>query len=360
MDSGLMIVALLVAFGNGANDNFKGFATVWGSNTLSYPRALQLATVATVAGSLVSVYLATALVQSFSGKGLVSAEIVHTSSFMFEVAAGAGATVLLATRLGFPVSTTHALIGGLIGAGLGQPGGGVNWGPLLHTFLYPLLLSPIVAAAISLVLQLGIKWRSPENDCACVVVSEPATGLLTNGSLVQQRSMSSVELMVAPQVVCEQIGPQILFSSSRFFDHLHALSAMSICFARAVNDTPKLAALLLVTPGTGAQSAVMMVTGMMATGGLLFAKKVAVTMSQRMTRLDPVPGLMANMTTAMIVLFASNFGFPVSTTHVAVGSIAGIGAGAQSLDRKVLQGILLSWVATLPMAGAIAFLLARF
>lgn len=359
MDIWLIVVALLVAFGNGANDNFKGFATVWGSDTLSYKRALQLATLATVAGGLFSIYLATALVQSFSGKGLVSPEIVHTSSFMFDVAAGAGLTVLLATRLGFPISTTHALIGGLIGAGLGQSNSGVNLMPLLHTFLYPLLLSPLLAVALSLLFQRGIKRAGFENDCACVVVSGAAAEGLADGSLVQRRGMSAVELVVAPQAFCEKIEPQVLLSSSRILDRLHIFSAMTICFARAVNDTPKLAALLLVTHGSGVQPAVVMVTIVMAAGGLLFAKRVAVTMSQRMTRMDHVPGLIANMTTALIVLFASKLGFPVSTTHVAVGAIVGVGAGTRSLDRKVLRGILLSWVATLPIAALVAFAAAR-
>jgi inorganic phosphate transporter, PiT family len=72
----LVLSAMLLSFSNGANDNFKGFATVWGSGTLSYRRALTLATIATLAGSLVSLLLASTLVQQFSGKGLVSSAVV--------------------------------------------------------------------------------------------------------------------------------------------------------------------------------------------------------------------------------------------------------------------------------------------
>ena len=113
----LIAVALFLAFGNGANDNFKGFATVWGSDSLSYRNALLLATIATVAGSLLSLYLAGGLVQQFSGKGLLPQAIVDTPQFIVSVGIGAALTVIIATRAGLPISTTHALIGGLIGAG---------------------------------------------------------------------------------------------------------------------------------------------------------------------------------------------------------------------------------------------------
>ena len=116
----LMAAALFVAFSKGANDNFKGFATVWGSDMLNYRQALTLATIATVAGSLASLMLAETLVQQFSGIGLVPDAVISAPMFIISVASGAAVTVYLATQIGFPVSTTHALIGGLVGAGLAR------------------------------------------------------------------------------------------------------------------------------------------------------------------------------------------------------------------------------------------------
>ena len=144
----LFATALFIAFSNGANDNFKGFATVWGSNTLSYRRALALATLATALGSLLSLLLADGLVQQFSGKGLVPDNLASAPEFILSVSCGAGLTVFIATRLGLPVSTTHALIGGLIGAGIGHSPALVNFDKLLNTFLLPLLLSPLLAGLI--------------------------------------------------------------------------------------------------------------------------------------------------------------------------------------------------------------------
>lgn len=98
----LIGAAPLLAFANGADDNFKGFATVWGSDTLSYRQAL---------------LLAHDLVQQFSGKGLLPAAFVEAPQFIFSSETGAALMVIIATRAGLPISTTHALIGTLLGAG---------------------------------------------------------------------------------------------------------------------------------------------------------------------------------------------------------------------------------------------------
>jgi PiT family inorganic phosphate transporter len=140
-----------------------------------------------------------------------------------------------------------------------------------------------------------------------------------------------------------------------FLKKVHIGSAVTICFARAVNDTPKLAALLFAAQFTDSKLPIALVGLFMVVGGFVFAKKVATTMSQKVTRLDDTQGLTANLVTTSLVLLASKFGLPVSTTHVSVGAIAGVGASAGTLNWQALKGILLSWVATLPLALAIAW-----
>lgn len=352
----LVSAALFVAFSNGANDNFKGFATVWGSNTLNYRQALVLATVATLTGSLVSLGLADALVGQFSGKGLVNQAAVDAPGFILSVALGAAATVWLATRLGLPISTTHALIGGLVGAGLGQSGGEVHFDKLANNFLLPLLLSPLLAAGLGVAAYRLLRWRPAQHDCACVVAPQMAVAGPV-GMRVSRVALPS--LMLAPAADCARLDIAAKLSVPRNLDRLHVLSAMSICFARAVNDTPKLAALLLAAHLLNAQVSISLIAAAMAIGGLLFAKRVARTMSQRVVRMDHAQGLTANLITAALVLLASKFGLPVSTTHVAVGSIAGVGASAHTLDWQALRTILLSWLATLPLAATTAWLVAR-
>jgi inorganic phosphate transporter, PiT family len=348
----LIIAATFLAFANGANDNFKGFATVWGSGTLEYRQALILATIATIVGSLLSWLLADGLVQQFSGKGLVASDATQSLPFIASVAMGAAVTVFLATRLGFPISTTHALIGGLVGAGAAQAGG-VHFAKLFDTFLLPLLVSPLLAAALGVLAYRLLKVRPVEKDCACVAlepVALPAT------ASAQQVSAMLPIIVIDQASECERAAMPVRLSISKYLDRLHVGSAMAICLARGVNDTPKLVALLLLAQGLGAsQGSVVLVTSAMALGGVLFARKVAQTMSQRVTKMDHTSGLAANLITASLVLFASKLGLPVSTTHVSVGAIAGVGASARKLDWHALSNVLLSWVLTLPLAASVAW-----
>lgn len=348
----ILVGALFVGFSNGANDNFKGFATVWGSHSLSYRRALLLATVATVAGGLASVFLAHGLVQQFSGKGLVPAGIVANPSFIAAVAIGAAVTVIAATRIGMPVSTTHALVGALIGASVALGASSVGWGVLGDSFVLPLVASPLMAAILGIaVYSLVTRFRS-QADCACVV-EDP--------QFVQAGTSAAVAAPALPSLVwarteqCDAIpGVRARVEIPAALDAVHMLSASAICFARAVNDTPKLAALLIAASVVGPQYSAALIAIAMGVGGVLLARRVAETMSLKISHLDHAQGISANLITAFLVIFASRWGLPVSTTHVSVGSISGVGARARTLDWSELRAVLLSWVATLPFAAAAA------
>jgi inorganic phosphate transporter, PiT family len=269
MELALIAVALFLAFNNGANDNFKGFATVWGSDTLSYRQALLLATLATLAGSVASWLLADNLIQQFSGKGLVPNAVASTPAFILSVACGAAMTVFLATRLGFPISTTHALIGGLIGAGLGQIGGQVDLNKLLNSFVVPLLLSPLLAASFGLFFYKVIASRRSKAECACVVESTSMS--LNSNSATMGSSMPM--FMISTDAACNSTPTSARFSMTQILKKVHIGSAVTICFARAVNDTPKLAALLFAAQFTNSKLPIALVGIMMAIGGLVFAKK---------------------------------------------------------------------------------------
>lgn len=357
MEIVLIGVALFLAFGNGANDNFKGFATVWGSEVLSYRQALLLATLATLIGSLTSLALAQSLVGQFTGRGLVPDAVAATPAFMLHAGVGAALTVFAATRAGLPVSTTHALIGGLLGAGLGQAGGEVRLERLAGLFLLPLLASPLVAAAFGLLASRTLRLR-PAADCACIVAGEVRMGADASGVATTSLAAtpSAPTILVAPEAQCSaRNGVLARISFTAFADRAHVLSAAAICFARGVNDTPKLAALLLAGQIVNAPTAVVAIAAIMAAGGLLYARRVAETMSKRVCRMDHGQGLTANLITAVLVLFASKLGLPVSTTHVSVGSITGVGAAAGTLDWHTVRNIASAWVVTLPLAAALAW-----
>ena len=169
----LFLTTLFLAYSNGANDNFKGVATLYGSRVINYRSAIILATLATFAGSVCALLLAQGLVTSFSGKGLVPQDTAGAANFLIAVGLGAAATVLLATRLGFPISTTHSLVGGLLGAGLMAVGGDVNFSRLGGAFLLPLLVSPFIALALAAVVygsfnHLRRRWNITKETCFCI------------------------------------------------------------------------------------------------------------------------------------------------------------------------------------------------
>ncbi len=166
-------------------------------------------------------------------------------------------------------------------------------------------------------------------------------------------------LVVGTEAICNTQETAIKLSASKLKTGLHIASAAAICFARGLNDTPKLAALLIAAQVFKPAVSIAGVAALMAIGGLVFARRVAETMSQRVNKLDDTQGLLANLVTASLVLMASKFGLPVSTTHVSVGSIAGVGSSAKTLNWSALRAVLLSWVATLPMAAGAAWLFVR-
>lgn len=321
----LACAAIFLAFSNGANDNFKGFATVWGSNTLSFRNALSLATIATILGGIASIFLADTLAQQFSGKGLVDDALANTPAFALSVAAGAAGTVMLATRLGFPISTTHALVGGLVGAGLSLGQGDIHLGNLGSGFVVPLLTSPFISCALGYATYRLVRSFAP------------AKTAFANGSVPPSAEPSETR-------------------TGGFGDRMHILSASAICFARGMNDTPKLAALFFGVHLLNGAAGFIAATMAMGLGGWMLSRRVAETMSKKINHLDTRQGISANLITAGLVLFASRLGLPVSTTHVSVGSIIGTGGAAGTLDLSVVRNVLLSWVATLPISMALAYI----
>ncbi|MBW4596175.1 MAG: inorganic phosphate transporter family protein [Brasilonema angustatum HA4187-MV1] len=314
----LLLATLFLAYSNGANDNFKGVATLFGSKTTSYKTAILWATITTFAGSVASVFLAETLIKNFSGKGLVPDAIANAADFHLAVAIAAGLTVIIATITGFPISTTHGLTGALVGAGLVAIGLKVNFAALGNSFVLPLLLSPVIAIPLGgVIYSLFLKTTSR-------LVVNPTT---TESSLKSNR-----------QVI----------------DTCHFISAGVVSFARGLNDTPKIVSLILMIKSLSIQGGMLAVAIAMAVGGLLNARKVAETMSKKITEMNHTQGLSANIVTGILVIAASWFGLPVSTTHVSVGSIFGVGLISKKANVGVFYQILLSWILTLPTAAIIS------
>lgn len=348
----LMLVVLSLAAANGANDNIKGAATLVGSGLTDFRRAITWATLATAAGGMLSVFIANGLLQAFGGHGIVPDGIAGSPGFLGAVGFGAGATVWLATRLGLPVSTTHGLLGGLLGAGLAAAPQEVGFAVALRSMLGPLLVAPVVAIVLALALVPLLRRLRPRSaDDVLCVCAEPVAPVHDGTSTAQ----ALVHLSRRGDPACQSPAVELAgFSSPRWLDRAHYLSALSVSFGRGLNDTPKIAALLAVTGGLGALSATLAVSVAMAAGGWLAARRVADTLAYRVTRMDPVEGLGGNLVTACLVLVASRYGLPVSTTHVSTGALFGIAAGNHSGHRAVILNILGAWLLTLPLAAMLA------
>ena len=166
----LVALTLVVAFANGANDVSKGIATLVGSGVTDYRRAILWGTVWTVAGGIAAAFASQGLVAVFSGKGVLATPPVGPV-FLVAVTSGAIGWLVLATSTGLPVSTTHALVGGLLGAGLAAQGvGGVAWAAVARKVALPLAMSPLLSLALVVAVfpVVGLAFRRLNHYCVCV------------------------------------------------------------------------------------------------------------------------------------------------------------------------------------------------
>lgn len=359
----LLVCAIALAYANGANDNFKATATLYGSGSLDYESARRLATAAQLTGSVASVALASRLVGSFSGKGLVPMEVVDDPIFLVCVAAAAAMTVWLATRVGLPVSTTHALVGGLAGAGLMLAPTRLSWSALGGSYFAPLLISPFLALAAAAVLfpllhrarrALGVD----ADTCVCIGERMEPVRVDRGGALVLESTGLAITVDQAAECQQRYSGDVLGLPVHAMLDGLHRLSAFSLGFARGLNDTPKVLALLVAAGWSGIdpRASLGVIAIAMAVGGFLRARQVAETLAHRITELSPGQGLLANSVASGLVIGASLLGAPVSTTHVSTGALFGIGAWNPATDWSMVRNIVAAWVGTLPLAAGLAAL----
>jgi PiT family inorganic phosphate transporter len=369
----LVLLVALLAFANGSNDNGKGVATLVGFGVARPFQALVYATAATALGGAVSFWLAGGLLKGFSGAWLFAGGVTLDQKFYAAVLVGACGWILLATRTGLPVSTTHAIVGALCGAGLVASGAATfEWAALGARFAVPLAVSPVLSLAV----VYGVAWPvlfvvgRLAGRCACVVArpvpaaaapvmaGAGAAAVMLGGSGAPQLGIG-VGVVVGAEAECPPDQRVAAATSAGVANGIHWLSGGLISFARGWNDTPKIAALsLLALSGVAHGTAIgfVVVTVAMAAGGLLAGRKVLETMSKKLTPLPLAESLTASLVTAALVGLASFKSLPVSTTHVATGAI--IGAGLKNDPAGVRWGkvgeVVLSWVVTLPVAALIA------
>lgn len=357
--------AVAIALANGANDNGKGVATLVGAQVLSRRKALWLAHFATLAGAVASVLVSRGLIRTFQGGGLLPADEVGQAGVLAVVGASAAMTVGLATFMRLPISTTHALTGALVGVGIAR--GSTLWlSGLLTKFVIPLMVSPILAGLIAAIAYLAmhrlrVAFKLTEQTCVCVGTERVWVPVAECGMVNAEFHIQPSAFYVGPAVECRKryAGRVVGFSAAALLDTVHVSSATLISAARGLNDAPKLAALVVgVAAWSTAGPAVAIVALAMFLGGVLGAFGVTRTMSEEITSMNAGSAATANLVAAALVLCASLWGVPVSTTHVTCGALFGIGVIQHQAHWRAVGGIILAWVVTVPIAAAIAALLA--
>lgn len=348
----LFLATIALGWANGANDVSKGVAALAGSGVTSPRAAWILGVSGTAAGGCAAIFLGDALSSLFGGGFLRSASALGVEA-AFAALVGAAGFVLVSTWMRWPVSTTHALIGGIVGAAVIQFGPeGVAFNAILASFMLPLLLSPLMA--------IGLCWFLIQiNRLAEARLPRWTPGCCDISDWKRDPYMCGLETQRPPIAV------------QRFWLSLHWISAGAVSFARGMNDTPKIAALMIpaiaflpVVPSaeSGTRVAVLVIAIAMTSGGYMAGRRILPILAEGVSSMNAGTGLFANMGTAFLVLAATPLGFPVSTTHVATGSLIGVRAAghAPARERDALRVILLAWLVTLPVAGASAALVASF
>ncbi|MDN5941002.1 MAG: inorganic phosphate transporter [Nitrospira sp.] len=357
-------LAFALAFANGTNDVSKAIATLVGSGITDYRSAIAWGTVWTMIGAASAAFVASAMIKTFS-HGLVQTGTIIGSDVALAVLSGAIVWILFASRTGLPVSTTHALTGAIVGAGLvAFAGEGLIWSAIGKKIALPLLLSPFLAFAVSLFIHPTVRALARKWDGACLCAMPASRALVAidaqggTRTLFQAASFGSPIMAVPSQ--CDRAGLRGLVVG---LDTIHWLSSGLASFARGTNDAPKIVAMLLLGsttaawPSTSSQLAAFGgVAVAMGLGSYLGGLRVTEILAEKVTRMDHAEGLSANLTTSSLVLLSGSLGLPVSTTHISSSAIIGIGLlkGWKSVRWMTVRDMALAWVVTLPASALLA------
>ena len=310
----VVAVALFFDFTNGFHDTANSIATSVSTRALSPRAAVLMAAVLNFAGAFVSLKVAATI-----AKGIVDQDVI-TLDIVLAGLVGAITWNLITWYLGLPSSSSHALIGGVVGSASAAGGFDVvKWAGLKEKVLVPSLLAPFLGVAIAAVLMLALTW------------------------LIRRRHPGTI---------------------NRVFRRLQLVSGAFVAFTHGTNDAQKtmgIIALALIASGhlaPGADPPLWVIVSAalaMAAGTYAGGWRIIKTLGQRIAKLDPPQGFAAQTACASILWGTAHFGFPVSTTHTISGSVLGAGASRRlsAVRWGVAGNILVAWLITLPCAGLV-------
>lgn len=398
------VFGLFMAWGIGANDVANAMATSVGSKALTIKQAVLIAAVFEFAGAI----LAGGQVTKTIRKGIVDADLLSANPElllygMLASLLAAGIWLLIASKNGWPVSTTHSIVGAIVGfAMVGIGTDAVHWDKV-GFIVASWVVSPVLAGFIAFMLFRSVQGLILDTEhpfdnakkyvpyymflvgfiisLVTLVKGLKHVGLdLSDAEQYGYAFAIGLLIMLAGRVYVNGIehkpkaDKKFHFTNvERVFGVLMVLTACAMAFAHGSNDVanaigPVAAVVSIVQSGGEVASKSMLPIWVLGLGGIgiviglvMYGKKVIATVGNQITELTPSRGFAATLAAATTVVMASGTGLPISTTHTLVGAVLGVGLarGMAALNLTVIRNIFMSWIVTLP-AGAILSILFFF
>ncbi|ANG61209.1 phosphate permease [Marinobacterium aestuarii] len=395
------IFGFFMAWGVGANDVANAMGTSVGSRALTLKQAIMIAILFEFAGA----YLAGGAVTDTIRKGIIDPDLLAGSPDlliygMLAALLAAGVWLLVATHYGWPVSTTHSIVGAIVGfAAVGISPDAVQWGKV-SSIVASWVVSPLMAGVIAFFLfrtvqALILDTTDPFKNAkkyvpiyiflvgfiiAMVTFTKGLKHVGLHLSWAESALYSvgfGIFTMLVGLMLQRNIQPnpeadrEYHFSSvEKIFAVLMMFTACAMAFAHGSNDVanavgPLAAIVGVVSAGGAVAQKTSMPTWILLLGGagivaglMMYGHKVIATVGNNITELTPSRGFAATLAAATTVVIASGTGLPISTTHTLVGAILGVGMarGLAALNLRVVGTIFISWVITLPAGAFLAIM----
>ena len=394
------VFGIYMAWGIGANDVANAMATSVGSKALTIKQAILVAAVFEFLGAV----LAGGEVTSTIRKGIVDTSLMADDPRlliygMLAALLAAGTWLLIASRRGWPVSTTHSIVGAIVGfTAVGIGVGAVQWAKV-GTIVMSWVVSPVLAGFIAFLIYMSVQYLILRHEdpldrarryvpmyiflaafsITLVTILKGLTHVGLDLSLLNSYLLATLIALVIAGIGAIAIrgvrsNPKEekkhhFATVERVFAILMIVTACSMAFAHGSNDVanaigPLAAVISVASTGViGGQSSVpfwvLLIGGVGIVVGLAtFGRHVIATVGQKITHLTPSRGFAAELAAATTIVIASGTGIPISTTHTLVGAVLGVGMarGIAAIDLRVVGRIFVSWVVTIPAGGILAVL----
>jgi PiT family inorganic phosphate transporter len=394
------LFGIFMAWGIGANDVANAMATSVGSKALTIKQAIVVAAVFEFLGAV----LAGGAVTDTVRKGIVDADLLSGTPEllvygMLAALLAAGTWLLVASKNGWPVSTTHSIVGAIVGfAAVGIGVDAVQWGKV-GTIVISWVVSPVTAGFIAYLIYLSVqrlilRQEDPLEKAKryvpvyiflaafTITLVTILKGLKHVGLTISLRDsyilaiLIAVAIAIIGAVIIQRIQPDKkaekgahFYTVERVFGVLMVVTACGMAFAHGSNDVANaigpLAAVISVAQNgvITAKSTLPVWVLMIGGGGIViglatFGRHVIATVGKKITQLTPSRGFAAELAAATTIVIASGTGMPISTTHTLVGAVLGVGIarGIEAIDLRVVARILISWVVTIPAGAFLAII----